>query len=66
MGTGTFLGNTYETLRVTLGAIFGVLTSLPVGGGGSCNTPNHSTRLKLSQAPGGEATYHAADFTSAP
>lgn len=36
------------------------------GGGGSCNTPYHSTRLKLSQAPGGEATYHAADFTSAP
>ena len=31
MGTGTFLGNPYEALRVTLGAIFGVLTSLPVG-----------------------------------
>lgn len=49
------------------GAICGVLASLPVReGGGSCNTPHHSTRLKLSQAPGGETTYHAADFTSAP
>ena len=64
MGKGKLLGNPYETLRRGNLRRAGVTSS--EGGGGSCNTPHHSTRLKLSQAPGGEATYHAADFTSAP
>ena len=65
MGEGKLLGNPYETLRRGNLRCAG-LTSSEGGGGGSCNTPHYSTRLKLSQAPGGEATYHAADFTSAP
>ena len=55
MGKGKLLGNPYETLRRGNLRRAGITSS--GGGGGFCDTPYHSTRLKLSQAPGEKATY---------
>ena len=55
MGKGKLLGNPYKNAEE--GQSAACWHHFQWGGGGICDTPYHSTRLKLSQAPGEKATY---------